>query len=200
MEIFNCEQGTDEWLMCRMGIPTASMFSTVMASGKGGSESKTRRTYMLKLVGERITGELSENYKNEHMQRGNEMEPEARAAYEFMNNVTCVQVGFIKNHGAGASLDSIVNDDGAVEIKTKLPHLQLDVLLSDAVPAEHIPQIQGQMWISEREWVDFVSYWPKLPMFTKRVYRDDAYINTKLWPAIDKFNEELDKMTTRFSV
>jgi len=198
MEIFQHEQGTEEWLRCRMGIPTASMFSTIMASGRGGGESKTRRTYMLKLVGERLTGELSENYSNAHMERGNAMEPEARSAYEFMHGVECAQVGFVKNHGAGASPDSLVSEDGLLEIKTKLPHLQLDVILSDAVPSEHYSQIQGQMWIAERQWCDFVSYWPKLPLFVKRVYLDEKYINTKLWPEVTRFNDELNNLMEKF--
>lgn len=198
MQVFDCDQGTPEWFECRRGIPTASMFSTVMANGRGGAESKTRRTYMLKLIGERLTGEPSDNFKNEHMDRGHEMEPEARAAYEFMHDVTCEQVGFIRNGNAGASPDSLIGSDGLLEIKTKLPHLQLEVILADKVPSEHIAQIQGQLWIAEREWLDFVSYWPKLPLFVKRVYRDEKYINGTLWPAVDKFNNDLEKMMELF--
>ncbi|MEC3912174.1 hypothetical protein U5A82_17345 [Sphingobium sp. CR2-8] len=60
MQIYNYVQGTPEWFACRMGIPTASQFSTIMASGRGGGESKTRRTYMLKLAGEILTGDGQE--------------------------------------------------------------------------------------------------------------------------------------------
>lgn len=198
MEVFNFEQGSPEWFECRLGIPTASMFSTVLASGRGGGESKTRKTYMLKLIGEILTGEYSEGYSNSHMERGTAMEPEARSAYEFVSSVECQQIGFVKNHNAGASPDSFVGDSGLLEIKTKLPHLQLDVILSDTVPSEHYAQIQGQIWIAEREWCDFVSYWPKLPLFVKRVYRDEKYINTKLWPEINRFNDELRELMEKF--
>lgn len=54
-EIFICEQGSADWYEARRGIPTASMFSTVMASGRGGGESKTRRKYLLQLAGEILT-------------------------------------------------------------------------------------------------------------------------------------------------
>lgn len=196
MEVFTCEQGTDEWLRCRLGIPTASMFATVMAKGRGGKgESKTRRDYMLKLLGERLTGDLMESYSNAHMERGKEMEAEARAAYEFQQDVECVQVGFVRNGDKGASPDSLVGGAGTLEIKTKLPHLHLDALLRNEMPVEHRAQVQGQLWICEREFCDFVSYWPKLPIFITRVYRDDEYINETLAPAVAQFCDELDTLT-----
>jgi hypothetical protein len=194
MEHINATQGTPEWFAARLGIPTASNFSTILPSGRGGGESKTRRTYMLKLIGERMTGEMVDSYTNAHMERGKEMESEARFAYEFMRETECQRVGFIKNFGAGASPDSLVGDNGLVEIKTKLPHLQLEVILSDEMPSEHWAQVQGQLWVSEREWCDFVSYWPKLPLFTKRIYRDDKYINQKLWPEVQKFINEMNEL------
>ena len=84
VEIFDCEQNTDEWLRVRLGIPTASKFATVMAKGKDGkSDSKTRRDYLLDLVGERITGEPADAFSNRHTERGHEVEPDARALYEI---------------------------------------------------------------------------------------------------------------------
>lgn len=194
IEVFDTiEQGTPEWLRARMGIPTASEFATVMAKGEG----KTRRTYMLKLLGERLTGEPSESYSNGHMERGKEMEAEARDMYEFMRDVECKQVGFIRNGDRGASPDSLVGIDGGCEIKTKLPHLQLDVLLRDRLPPEHVAQCQGFLWVAEREWVDFVSYFPKLPLFVKRVFRDEIYIKT-LAAEVAAFNAELCELEARF--
>lgn len=188
--IYNCEQGSADWYAARAGIPTASEFATVMAKGRGGAESKTRRTYMLKLIGERLTGQPMENYSNHHMERGKVMEDEARDLYAMVMDCEPERVGFMRRGDAGASPDSMVGDAGLLEIKTKLPHLQLDVLLADAVPPEHIPQCQGQLWISGRAWVDFVSYWPGLPLFVKRVHRDDDYI-AKLAAAVADFNAEM---------
>lgn len=190
IQIFDCEQGTPEWYACRLGIPTASEFSTVLAQGRGGGESKTRRTYMLKLLGERLTGEPAYSYSNDHMERGKEMEDEARQMYAFLTDLDPQRIGFIRAATAGASPDSVVGDDGLLEIKTKLAHLQLDVLLGGTMPSEHVAQIQGQLWVSDRKWVDFVSYWPKLPLFRLRVYRDEAYIK-RLADAVDVFNAEL---------
>lgn len=198
MQIYrDIEQGTPEWFAVRAGIPTASMYSAVMAKGKGGESSKTRRTYMLKLAGERLTGEPMDNYSNSHMERGHEHEPIARQAYTFLMGVEPEQVGFIRSGDTGASPDSLVGSDGLLEIKSKLAHLHLEVLLSDKVPTEHIAQVQGQLWVAEREWCDFVSYCPRLELFRKRVYRDEKKI-AEIAKAVDQFNAELHAIVTRF--
>jgi hypothetical protein len=193
IEIFNFEQGSPEWIACRLGIPTASKFGTILAKGRDGGASKTRKEYLFKLLGERVTGEQMYNYQNDHMERGKEMEDEARNYYAFMTDAEPQRVGFIKNFGAGCSPDSLVGNDGMLEIKTKLPHIQCELLVTGVFPSEHIPQLQGQLWIAEREWVDFESYWPKTRPFIKRVYRDEPYI-LDLAKAVDIFMNELATM------
>lgn len=192
MEVFNCEQGTDEWFECRKGLPTASKFATVMAKGEG----KTRSEYMRKLAGEILTGELAEQFSNVHTDRGNAMEDEARQTYAFVENVEIERVGFIRNGKKGASPDSLIGKNGGLEIKTALPHIQIDRLERDRLPPEHKAQVQGNLWISEREWWDFVSYWPKLPVLTVRVYRDEEYIK-QMADEIDRFNDELAILVER---
>jgi hypothetical protein len=196
MIIHDCEQGSEEWFRVRAGMPTASEFSTVMASGRGGAESKTRRTYMLKLAGEILTGEPMESFSNAHMERGKEMEAEARDLYAFMQDESPELVGFIVNGQKGCSPDSLCGPNGLAEIKTKLPHLQIDVLLRGEIPPEHMAQCQGALWVAEREWIDFVSYWPRLPLFVKRTYRDEEYIKT-LSAAVDQFNAELAELVEK---
>jgi len=187
IEVFDFAQGSPEWFVARLGIPTASEFGAVKAKGEG----KTRRTYMMKLIGELMTGEPCEGFSNAHMERGKEMEPDARNLYAFHLDLEPVQVGFIRNGRKGCSPDSLVGNNGMSEIKTKLPHLQAEVLLADRLPPEHLPQCQGNLWVAEREWIDFVSYWPKMPLFVKRVYRDEVYIKT-LATEVDLFLAELD--------
>lgn len=196
LEVFDCEQTTDEWFDVRKGIPTSSMFATVKANGQGGGDSKTRRKYMLQLIGERITGEVADKFVSHHMERGRLMEPDARNMYAFMKDAEPQQVGFIRNGEKGCSPDALVGNDGLLEIKTKLPHLQIDVLLKAKLPPEHRPQVQGQIWVSEREWCDFMSYWPKLPPFIIREYRDDKYIKT-LSDGVDQFLSELHELEER---
>ncbi|GAA0589066.1 lambda exonuclease family protein [Paenochrobactrum glaciei] len=186
MQVFNdIVQGSPEWFGARAGIPTASRFSTVMAKGEG----KTRSEYMRTLAGEIITGEIEESFSSPHMERGKLMEDEARETYAFINSVEPYQVGFIRNGDKGASPDSLIGTDGGLEIKTALPRIQIDRLERNRLPPEHKAQVQGNLWIAEREWWDFVSYWPRLPMLIIRVYRDEDYIKT-MSDEIDRFNDE----------
>jgi hypothetical protein len=198
--VHNCEQGTPEWFACRAGIPTASEFATVMARGKGGGESVTRRKYMLTLLGELLTGEVVEGYSNGHMERGKVMEQEARDWYTFHTGTEVTQVGFVRNDeiGAGASPDSLIGEDGALEIKTAIPHIQLDRVMCGGLPAEHKAQVQGQLLVTGRAWIDFASYWPKLPKHLCRVERDEPYLVT-LKQAIADFNGELAELHKRFA-
>lgn len=196
IEIHDMPQGTPEWHQVRLGIPTASMFGTVMAKGKDGGASVTRRTYLMKLAGEILTGEPCENYTNGHMERGKLMEAEARSYYEFISDDPVRQIGFIRNGAKGASPDSLVGEAGMLEIKTAFPHILGEILLKDNFPPEHMPQAQGNLWVAEREWLDIVIYWPSMPKFIKRVRRDDAYI-AKLAAAVDEFNAELSEIVHR---
>jgi predicted phage-related endonuclease len=192
MEIIDCAQNSDEWLRARMGIPTASAFADVLAKGEG----KTRRTYMLKLAGEIITGEPMDSFSNGHTERGHAMEDEARDLYTFQSGAALHRVGFVKNGRAGCSPDSLIGEDGGLEIKTKLPHLLIDVILKDKCPPEHLAQIQGTLWVTGRQWWDIVIYWPGIPLFVKRVARDDAYI-ANLAAEVGKFITELDAVVAQ---
>lgn len=199
LEIFDCEQGSPEWFAARRAVVTASEFATVLAKGRGGGESATRRKYLLVLAGEAITGEVADKWEgNRHTERGKLLEPEARDAYALITGADPVQVGFMRRGGAGASPDSLVGEDGLLEIKTKLPHLQLECLEADRLPPEHVAQVQGQLWISGRQWCDFVSYWPGLPIFIKRVERDDAYI-AALSVAVNDFIAELSAIVSKYT-
>lgn len=190
LELFNCEQGTDEWFELRR-IPTASNFGTVKAKGTGGKESKTRRKYMAQLVAERITGKPGPGWgSNAHTERGHELEPEARNLYAFQTGNEVELIGFIRNGNKGVSPDGVIGESGLLEIKTKLPEIQIDVLDRNAMPVEHKPQVQGALWVAEREWCDFVSYWPGLPIFIQRQYRDEVYIQS-LAEEVELFIEEM---------
>jgi hypothetical protein len=196
IQIIDCEQNSPEWFAARLGIPTASQFGTVLAKGRDGGASATRRTYMAKLAAEIVTGRPTESFSNEHTERGHVLEPEARELYSFMSDSQPKLVGFVRNGNKGASPDSFIANNGILEIKTKLPHLLVDVLLKDEFPAEHRAQCQGNLWVCEREWIDISVYWPDLPMFIKRAYRDEKYI-ANLSSEIDRFNDELQEMVAQ---
>lgn len=186
------EQGGAEWAALRMGIPTASEFKSVLAKGEG----KTRKTYMMKLLGERFTGLPADNYTNGHMDRGKEMEAEARELYALTRDVELDRVAFIRDGSVGCSPDSLIGDDGGMEIKTRLAHLQVELLELDRLPPENVAQVQGSLWVSRRDWWDYVSYCPRLPLFVKRVMRDEKYI-ADLSLEVDRFNVDLDALTQK---
>lgn len=198
MEIINCDQGTETWLRARAGIATASEFGSILTKGRGGACSKVRRTYMLKLAGERLTGEPMETVSTLHMERGKWMESEARDFYALLHGVDPEQVGFIRNGQKGCSPDSLIGGDGVLEIKTALPHILIDFILKGEFPAEHKAQTQGQLWVAEREWADLIVYYPNLPPFVRRSHRDEAYI-AELSSAVDQFNEELEEIVAKVS-
>lgn len=196
IEVFDHEQGSEAWRLCRLGLPTASEFATVQAKGKDGGASLTRKKYLHQLAAEIISGEPAETYTNGFMERGKLQEAEARQLYAMAHSVEPELVGFIRNGRAGCSPDAMISADGLVEIKTRLGHLQVELLLADRFPPEHRAQVQGSLWVSERDWCDLVVYSPALPLYVSRQYRDDAYIAI-LAAEVERFNEELAAIVER---
>lgn len=182
--------------LVKEGATAAQLAAAVKAAkSKNSNPAAMRQKYLDRLAAEVITEEPDpDSYTNAHMDRGKEMEAEARAWYSLTYEPV-ERVGFIRNGRAGASPDSLVGANGGLEIKTAMPTVHLPRLRKSELPSEHRAQVQGNIWIAEREWWDFVSYWPKLPPLVIRVYRDDAYI-AKLSAAIDAFNTELDALVS----
>lgn len=193
MQVFECDQGSPEWYAARLGIPTASEFHTVMAKGKDGGASKTRADYLRKLAGEVLTGEPMESYSNGWMERGKELEDEARSLYAFTKGVELQRVGFVRNGDAGCSPDSLIGADSGLEIKIALPHVQIERLQRGTLPPEHRHQVQGSVWLTGRSSWEFISYCPKLPPLIVTCPRDDGYIAT-IKGAVDQFNSELAEL------
>lgn len=198
----NAPQGTEAWLAERAGCATASRFSDVCAKIKTG-EAATRRKYKMQVVTERLTGNPVKGYVNSSMMWGTETEPLARQAYEASTGEIVEQVGFIKHLTiayCGASSDGLIGDEGMIEIKCPESTTHLEWLETGKAPPEHMPQMQGQMWICDRKWVDFVSFDPRFPenlqLFIVRVQRDEEYIKT-LEADVTKFLSEVDATVKR---
>jgi hypothetical protein len=151
---------------------------------------------MRRLAGEIITGEPEETFKSAHMERGNIMEAEARDWYAITHDVEPVQKGFIKNGRAGYSPDSLIGDDGLLEIKTAIPSVLIEAILRNDFPPEHNAQCQGGLMVSEREWIDIVVYWPNMPKFVYRATRNEIYI-ANLRNELARFTEELDALVEK---
>jgi len=199
--IFDIEQGSDEWLKMRLGKLTASKFADVMTKGRGDAPSKTRESYMYQIAAEILTGSPQDSFKNSAMDWGNECEPAARAAYELENDVDVVECAFIeRDEWVGVSPDGLVNDDGLLEIKCPNSTTQIKRFLAGIFPKEYNAQVQGQLWVSERKYCDFVSYDPRIngeaSYFQVRVERDEKYIES-LEIQCTKFINELKELLTK---
>ena len=192
MKVIECEQNTPDWYQARIGLPTASAFSKLLTST--GKPSKQANTYAKKLAAELYAGKPLDVYTNGNMERGHEQEDEARDLYALTYGVTVEQIGFVTTDDgtAGCSPDGLTGDKGMVEIKSRKAEIQVETLLAGKPPTENIAQMQGQMWICGRQWCDYVSYHPDLPLFVFRVDFDPGFA-ASLLIAIRQVITERDK-------
>lgn len=185
------EQGSTAWLEARLGIPTASNFSKLITST--GKKSTQMDGYLNTLVAETLMGKTTDFYTNEHMERGTELEPQARAWYEFHTDKAVEEVGFVlRDDGlVGASPDGLTKTSG-VEFKCPKAETHIGYLRKGKIPSTYVPQVQGCIWLCERESWDFVSYHPDMPEMLITVQRDSRFIAT-LESLVD---ELMDKKAT----
>lgn len=176
-------QRDEQWFRARAGRFTGSRFSDLMAVTKSGP-SASRRNLLATLAVERLTGQCVETFTNAAMERGTNLEEEARQAYEVRAGLLCVEVDFVVHpvwDFIGVSPDGLVGAEGLVELKCPASMAKhLDALRTGAHAQEYAWQLQGQLWVCGRQWVDAVSYDPRFPaelrLAIKRVARDDVAI------------------------
>ncbi|MDP5909517.1 YqaJ viral recombinase family protein [Pseudomonas aeruginosa] len=196
-------QQTDDWFAQRLGKVTASKVKDVMAKGRGGAPSATRQNYMMQLLCERLTGKREEGYTNAAMQRGNDLEPIARAAYEMYEDCEVVEVGLILHpsiDGFGASPDGVILlDNGRRGLEIKCPNTaqHIAVVQSGKHDTQYEWQMLAQMACADLESVDFVSFDDRLPEELQyvcfRYQRDEARIR-EMEAEVMAFLEELAEL------
>jgi len=169
-------QYSNEYDALRMGIPTSSNFHKIITPL--GRPSKQWREYACVLIAERILHKKLEFYNSPAMERGLIVEAEAADWYEFDRDLTVQKAGFITDdqHTMGCSPDRLVGNDGLLEIKAPLPHTQVEYWLSGEVSERFWPQLQGQLYISKRSWVDILCWHDVLPKLVVRVEPDEKFI------------------------
>lgn len=194
MKLYDCVQGTPEWLGLRAGIPTASNFDKIVTPK--GAASKQAEKYMFLLLAERLMGHPVEERGYSHwMDRGSEEESRAVSFYEFQRDMETVKVGFITNDAGtiGCSPDRLVGDNGLLEIKVPSEAIHMGYLLeTGSAYDEYRVQVQGQLWIAEREFSDVLSWHPELPPALVRIERDEGCIQL-LKAAVPAFSLELER-------
>ncbi len=176
MIIHDCIQGTPEWKNLRHSKPTSSMFGSIISSTMKPSDSMKDYAHLL-ATEKRMKGPSQDRFKgNFYTERGKELESVSRADYEMTNQVEVQEVGFITDDLMrwGASTDGLVGDDGVVEFKnlidTEFTKLIIYTRQHDKTPPQHIPQVQGELFVTERKWCDIVFYHPD-PEFEPIVFR-----------------------------
>lgn len=194
MRVHNVTQGSAEWLSLRAGIPTASCFDMLVTPL--GKPSKSADRYLNMLLAERMMGHPEVQAVSTWMDRGTQCEAEAVSFYELQRDCETEKVGFITNDAGkiGASPDRLVGKPGLLEIKVPAPHTHVSYLMADAgasVDRTYYPQVQGQLWIAEREWSDILSYHPEMPPALIRINRDEKFI-ALLVEEVEKFSALLE--------
>jgi putative phage-type endonuclease len=192
----NIEQRSEAWHEARCGRFTASSFSDLMA----GEQTAAYQNLIAEIAGEILTGESEDDYQSPAMERGIELEPEARKRYEETLEVKVEQIGFIIpddedefHDWIGMSPDGLP-DDGLVEIKCPLIKTYLNYIDKNVLPNDYKWQVQGQLMISGLNWCDFMSYYPGLKPFIIRVLPDPAMheqLKTRLRKAIQDVKNKI---------
>lgn len=186
------QQGSAEWMMARLGIPTASQFDRIITP-KTMKLSGQMDGYVHQLIAEQLLGVPLDDASSGFMDRGNVLEKRAVDYYELQCDCDTTPIGFIlrDDRRVGASPDRFVGDDGLLEIKCPSAAKHIEYLL-DKEGIGYRPQVQGQLWLAEREWVDTLSFNPDLPPALVRQPRDEAFIKA-LAAAVDQFLAYLDE-------
>lgn len=195
------EQGSEAWLKLRLGLVSASRFKDIMTNPRSKTElfSATAKSYMLELIAEILTGEQKE-VSGKALEWGSNNEINAQNEYAFEKGVKVESVGICLTDDKliGASPDGFVGDDGGLEIKCPYNSANhIATVVSGEMPKEHIPQVQGNLWVNGRSWWDFVSYDPRIEgegrLFITRIERDDEYIE-KLQIKLTAFVIEMQRI------
>lgn len=165
MIIIDCQQRSPEWCAARVGLLTASCADAILTVRKKGSGELAIRTNLRRrLVAERLTRlpiEDSSGYQSVHMQRGEESESLAFAAYEAETGQIVQRVGFVKHDtlAAGCSPDGIVGIwVGGLELKCPKSTTHLEYLQAGELPEEYRGQVLHNLWITGLPWWDFCSF------------------------------------------
>jgi len=176
----NVQQNTDEWFNLRLGKITSSNFDKIMAN-EGKAFGNPAQEYAQKVALETITGVRDERgFKGKYFEDGHIIEPIAIQAYEIENFTEVTNGGFNQIDYFGDSPDGNVGKDGCVEVKGVIQNTQWKRIKKGGYDLSYKWQICGHIWLGDKEWCDFISFCPEMPvnkqLYTYRVHRDEDMI------------------------
>jgi YqaJ-like viral recombinase domain len=201
------EQGTDEWLMARCGLLTASEMKLIVTPTLKIASNDKERTHLYELAAQRIASYVEPHFQGFAMERGQKEEFYARDTYR-KHIAPVEECGFITNDRWGFKLgyspDGLVRDDGQIEVKSRAQKYQIQTIIEhigddrgETIPSEFTLQIQTGMLVSERAWCDFISYSNGLHMAVIRVHADPVVQNAIL-EAAAKFEARMAERISRY--
>ena len=197
-------QRSEAWYEARRGMVTASCFADACTKGRGTAMSKTAESLLYALLAEHLTGELRTPAKAKALDWGVQYEDEAIAAYEFSTGNLVTSEGFLLHPlepMIGGSPDGLVGEEGLIEVKCPYnSQVHVKTMVTREIPSEYIPQVDGNLWVTGREWCDFISYDPRMnknSLVVIRRERDEAAIN-KLANSVRRFRDRLQELIDEY--
>ena len=204
------EQNTDDWFALRSPVPTSSSLAKIMANF-GKDFGDPAKKYAVDIAAAILSGTAKPaGYTNDHMERGHEEEPIARMMYESEYFCEVTNGGFYATEKLGGSPDGLVGEHGMIEIKSAIPSVHYDRLVRQSYDSAYKWQLLGNLKISKRQWIDFISFCSSFPvgkqLYVYRCYAKDfqqefEMIDTRLdefWKLIDESRENI--LNQRYSV
>lgn len=193
------QQGSEEWLLKRSIIPTASEFGKIITGT--GKRSGQAEAYARECAYAEVTGNIPKNFTTKAMDRGHEMEPRARALYEFEKDCTVIEVGMVYANEFkrySCSPDGLLLDVDGVLIKgleIKCPEIEnhLEYVMKGVLPNAYIPQVQGSMWVCGCDEWDFMSYHPDAKPLIITVKKDKLFHQD-----LERFMKDFQRMKAKF--
>jgi hypothetical protein len=196
-------QSTDSWLAARCGLLTASVVKNIVTPGRlQYAKNDKARAFVYEIAAQKVTGRVESIPCNYAMRRGNIDEPYARDMYS-KHFAPATELGFITRKWSngvtiGYSPDGLVGNNGLIEIKSRAPKAQLQAIALDEVPKDVMPQLQTGLLVTEREWIDYISFAEQMPLYVKRVY-PDYEMQTAIINAAEQFYEQVDELCAQFN-
>lgn len=194
-------QGSAEWFAARCGLLTASEMKLIVTPTLKAASNTYERAHLYELLAQRITGHVEPSYLGNDMLRGHEDEIDAKILYNA-NYAPVTDAGFITNDSFGFTIgyspDGMVGDDGLIEVKSRRQKFQVETIINNAVPDEHVIQVQTGLLVTGRKWCDFLSYSAGLPMAVIRVEPDFA-VQVAILQAAKAFEDRLAEKFDAFA-
>lgn len=190
-------QGSEEWFAARCGLLTASEMKHIITPAKlQYSNSEKERSHLYELAAQRVTKYVEPGYISDDMLRGKIDEVDARELYSA-KYAPVQEVGFVTNDKWGFTLgcspDGLVGEDGMIEVKSRKQKLQFEAIVTGEMPTEIMLQLQTSLLVTERKWIDAISFSTGMPMMTARVYPDST-VQEAILAASKLFHEKLDNL------